>query len=245
MGTSKSYGGMKGKPNWAPLSSSVTRACGTGKISNSTLNNITSDFVKLLGGSNSGGRGYSKVGGRAGIKTAQRLGGFLSNVQSSGFQSALSNTGFDLSNKNANDAINHLLGYCAGAVSSIDEYAAKKAEKELLEEIGSDAKTIEELGKNFEDEVNEYGIEEILIRFYTNYLNEHLSVLFYEKLIKEKGQQANDNFFTQLKDFLFEKVKNVSRNRDISKVNFATTEGDTLVKNIFEDTLKAFEGYES
>jgi hypothetical protein len=245
MGTSKSYGGMKGKPNWAPLSSSVSKACNTGIISNNALNNISSNFVKLLGGSNLGGRGHSNVGGRAGIKTAQRLGGFLSNVQSDGFRTALSSTGFDFKDKNADDAINHLLEHCAGVVSSIDESAAKKAEKELLEEISSNAKTIEELEKNFEEKVNEYGVEELLIRYYTNYLYEHLSIGFDEKLIKEKGKMATDNFYTQLKDFLFEKVKNVSRHRDISKVNFATKEGKDLVKNIFEDTLKAFEGYES
>jgi 8-oxo-dGTP pyrophosphatase MutT (NUDIX family) len=245
MGTSKSYGGMKGKPNWAPLSSSVTRACEIGKIPNSALNNIASNFVKLIGGSNSGGRGHSTVGGRAGIKTAQKLGGFLSSVQSNGFRSALSGTGFDFTDKNANDAINYLLEHCAGAVSSIDEVAAKAAEKALLEEIGSDAKTIEELEKNFDEKVKEYGVEELLVRFYADYLYEHLSIDFDEKLIKEKGKQATDNFYTQLKDFLFEKVKNVSKHRDISKVNFADKAGNDLVKNIFEDTLKAFEGYES
>ena len=245
MGTSKSYGGMKGKPNWSPLSSSVSRACGTGTIPTTTLNNVASNFVKLLGGSNSAGQGHSKVGGRAGIRTAQRLGGFLSNVQSSGFRSALSNTGFDFTGKDANDAINHLLGHCAGTVSTIDEDAAKAAEKALLEEIGSNAKTIEDLEKNFEKKVNEYGVEELLIRYCTNYLYEHLSIDFDEKLIIEKGKQATDNFYTQLKDFLFEKVKTVSRHRDISKVNFADKAGNDLVKNIFEDTLKAFEGYES
>jgi hypothetical protein len=209
------------------------------------LNNVASNFVKLLGGSGSAGQGHSSIGGRAGIRTAQRLGGFLNDVQSGGFRSALSHTGFDFTDKNANDAINHLLEHCAGVVSSIDEGAAKKAEKELLEEIGSDAKTIEELAKNFDEKVNEYGIEELLVRYYANYLYEHLSIGFDEKLIKEKGKQATDNFYTQLKDFLFEKVKNVSRHRDISKINFADKEGSDLVKNIFEDTLKAFEGYES
>jgi hypothetical protein len=138
-----------------------------------------------------------------------------------------------------------LLGHCAGIVSTIDDAAAKAAEKVLLEEIGSDAKTIDDLEKNFDDKVNEFGIEELLIRYYTNYLYEYLSIDFDEKLIKEKGKQATDNFYTQLKDFLFEKVKNVSRHRDISKVNFADKAGNDLVKNIFEDTLKAFEGYES
>jgi hypothetical protein len=48
-----------------------------------------------------------------------------------------------------------------------------------------------------------------------------------------------------LKDFLFEKVKNISKNQDLSKIKWNTEQGERIVKNIFEDTLKAFEGYEN
>ena len=155
MGTSKAYSG-KGIPNWSNLSGSVTTACATGKIPDKKFNNIASNFVELLGGSNNGGRGNSKVGGRAGIRTAQKLGGFLSDVKSGGFRSALSGIEFDYKDKNANDAINYLLEHCAGVASSIDETAAKAAERQLLKEIGSEAKTLEELEKNFEAKIEEY-----------------------------------------------------------------------------------------
>lgn len=240
MGTSKAYNG-KGTPNWSKLSGSVTTSCGTGKISDKKLNSVISNFVDFLGGSNYGGRGNSKIGGRAGIRTAQILGGFLSNVKFKGFRGALSGIGFDCRDRDANDAINYLLEYCAGVASSIDETAAKEAERQLLKEIGSEAKTLEELEKNFEAKIEEYGIEELLIRYYAYYIYEHLSVGFYEKLIKEKGKTATDNFYIQLRNFLIEKMKNVSRNRDLSKVQWNGSDGDTLVKNIFEDTLKAFE----
>lgn len=245
MGTSKSYDGIKGNPNWSNLSGSVTRACDTGKISNSSLNNVASNFAKLLGGSNYGGRGRSNIGGGAGIRTAQKLGGFLGSAKSNGFISALSDTGFDFAGKNANDAINHLLEHCAGVASSIDEVAAKAAERQLLEDIGSNAKTIEELERNFDEKITEYRVEEILVKYYAFYVYEHLSVDFYEKLIEEKGRQATDNFYTQLKNFLIEKVKNVSRSRDIGKIDWKSSVGEELVKSIFEDTLKAFENYES
>lgn len=246
MGTSKSYDGIKGNPNWSHLSGSVTRACDTGSISNNSLNSVLSNFTKLFGGSNYGGRGQSKIGGRAGIRTAQKLGGFLSDVKSKGFGFAITGIGFDITNTTkANDVINYLLEYCAGVAASLDETAAKAAEKQLLDEIGSEAKTIEELEKNFEDKIKEYGIEELLIRYYSYYICEHLSIDFYEKLIKKKGKTATSNFFTQLKNFLFERVKNISRKRDLSKINWNGREGDELVKNIFEDTLKAFENYES
>jgi hypothetical protein len=245
MGTSKSYGGIKGNPNWSNLSRSVTSICNTGKISDKKFDEVTSNFVKLLGGSNYGGRGNSKIGGRAGLRTAQKLGGFFSEIKSSGFRSALSGIGFDFTNRNANDVINYLLEHCAGVASSIDETAAKAAERQLLKEIESEAKTLEELEKNFETKVAEYGIEELLIRYYAYYIYEHLSIDFYEKLIEEKGRTATDNFYNQLKNYLIEKMKNVSHNRDLSKIQWQSTDGDTLVKNIFEDTLKAFENYES
>ena len=90
----------------------------------------------------------------------------------------------------------------------------------------------------------EYGIEELLIKYYAYYIYEHLSIDFYEKLIKEKGKAATSNFYMQLKKFLVEKVKNIARKRDLSKIDWTSKEGDELVKNIFEDTLKAFENYE-
>lgn len=246
MGTSKSYGGIKGNPNWTQLSGSVTRACDTGRISKHSLNSVASNFTKLLEGSNYGGRGQSKIGGRAGIRTAHKLGGFLSDVKSNGFRSALSAIGFDATDKTiANDAINYLLEYCVGVASSLDDTAAKAAERQLLEEIESEAKTFEELEKNFEEKIEEYGVEELLIKFYAYYIYEHLSIDFYEKLIEKKGKNATSNFFTQLKNFLFERVKNISRNRDLSKIDWPGKEGDELVKNIFEDTLKEFEDYES
>jgi hypothetical protein len=245
MGTSKSYEGAKGHPNWPQLSSSVTRACDTGVITKNSFNNITSNFVKVLGGSNFGGRGNSKIGGRAGIKTAQKLGGFLSDVKAKGFRSALSDVGFDVTDTTKpNEAINFLLEYCAGVASSIDETAAKAAEGQLLEEIGSQAKNFEELAKNFEVSIEEYGTEELLIKYFGYYIYEHLSIDFYEKLIEEKGKAATSNFYKQLKKFVIEKVKNIARGRDLSIINWADKEGEDLVKNIFEDTLKAFENYE-
>ena len=180
MGTSKSYEGAKSNPNWPPLSGSVTRACDTGTISNNSLSNVASNFAKLLGGSNYGGRGRSKIGGRAGIRTAQRLGGFLGDVKSYGFRSALSGIGFDVTDTTKpNEAINYLLEYCAGVASSLDETAAKAAEKQLLEEIGSEAKDFEGLARNFDEKIEEYGIEELLVKYYAYYIYEHLSIDFY------------------------------------------------------------------
>ena len=157
----------------------------------------------------------------------------------------MSGIGFELTDTTMpNEAINYLLEYCAGVASSLDETAAKAAERQLLEEISSEAKNFEELANNFEQKIEEYGIEELLLKYYAFYIYEHLSIDFYEKLIEGKGKAATSNFYIQLKNFLLEKVKNIARRRDLSKIDWEDKEGDELVKNIFEDTLKAFENYE-
>lgn len=245
MGTSKSYSGISSNPNWTNLSRSVTTACNNGNISTDKLQKIASRFVSLIGGSNTGGRGGSKIGGKSGIRTAMKIGGVLSDIKNRGFSYALTNSGFlDDGTKTPNDVINHLLEYCAGVASSLDDTAAKEAERKLLEEICGEAKTLQELEQNFQNIIEEFGIQELLIKYYAYYIYEHLSIDFYEKLIKAKGKDKCGNLFTQLKDFLFERIKNMSRKIDLSKINWASEEGDRIVKNIFEDTLKAFEGYE-
>jgi hypothetical protein len=246
MGTSQSYSGFSKKPNWKPLSDSITRACDSGKIPNEKLARVASNFVNLLGGSNSGGRGKSKIGGKSGIRTAQKLGGFFGEISSLGLSQALANTGFDYDGtQSSSDIINHLLEHCAGVASAIDDTAAKEAERQLLEEIVTEAQDFSELEKKFKEKIEEFGIEELMIKYYAYYVYEHLAIDFYEHLIKSKGKSMCGNLYKQLKDFLFEKIKNISRNRDLSKIKWNGDEGNEMVKNTFEDTLKAFEGYES
>jgi hypothetical protein len=246
MGTSQSYSGFSKNPNWRPLSVSITTACDDGKIPVQKLGRITSRFVNLLGGSSIGGRGGSKIGGKAGIRTATKIGEFFGDVSSKGFSQALINSGFDYDGtQTPDDILNHLLEHCAGVAATIDDTAAKEAERQLLEEISSEAKDFQELEQNFQEKVEEYGTEELLIKYYAYYIYEHLSIDFYEKLIKDKGKSKCGNLYRQLKDFLFEKVKNISKNQDLSKIKWNTEQGERIVKNIFEDTLKAFEGYEN
>lgn len=242
MGTSQSYSGITGNPNWSKLSRQITTTCGNGSINQINLQKIASAFVSLLGGSNVGGRGGSSVGGKAGIRTARKIGDVFSKISREGFSYALSSSGFvDDGNKTPNDVINHLLEYCAGVASTLDDTAAKEAERKLLEEICAEAKTLKDLEQNFKKIFDDNDIQELLIKYYAYYIYEHLSIDFYEKLVKEKGKDKCGNLFKQIKDFLFEKIKNISQKIDLSKIKWTLEEGDRIVKNIFEDTLKAFE----
>jgi hypothetical protein len=244
MGTSKSYGGMKGTPTWSTLSSTITKAVNGGHPTKQSLGNVMSHTVAHLGGSHGASSGSSNTGGRAGVRAAQRFGSFIGSAQSSGFGSALGQLADGVEVKDADEAINLILEHCAENAGTLDEIAAKAAMRELLEEIGAETETVEELGDEFDAAIREFGVEEILVKYFGNYLYQHLCTDFYEKLIKEKGIRETDNFYKDLKDYIVEKTKTISKHRDLSKVDCNSEYGKKLMQDIFRDTLKAFEDYE-
>ena len=244
MGTSKAYGGLKGNPTWGPLSRAVTRAVNDGYPTRNSLGSVMSNAVSHLGGSYGASHGCSKTGGRSGVKTARLFGSFIGNIQNVGFLQALDRISGGIDINDVNQAINVILEHCAENAGILDEIAAKAAMRDLLEEIGAEAETIKDLGNNFEETVKDYGTEELLVKYFGNYLYEHLCIDFYEKLIKEKGIRETDAFYRDLKDYITEKTKTVSKHRDLRQIDWQSNYGQELMQDIFCDTLKAFESYE-
>jgi len=248
MGTSKSYSAsIKGQPQWGNLSGAVTNNCDGGKITTSNLGNILSRYVSVIGGSGRVGRGSSKIAGRAGIRTARNIGAFLGEFSASGgnIQFALEQVGLTgLEGLSLNEVIDRLLEHCSGPSSTLDDVAAKAASQKILEELASDAGTIEEWQQQLTETLDNETLEDIIERYFGYYIFEHLSIMFYEKLIVDKGKTDCDNLFRQIKDYVFEKIKNMNKTNSLNNINWAGEDADRLIKNIQEDVLKIFEGYE-
>lgn len=245
MGTSKAYGGLKGNPNWGSLSRGVTKAVNDGHPTQKGMRNAMSRLVTHWGGSSSASSGLSKTGGRAGVATARWFATFMGQVQTDGFRTALSTLPEGDKAEDANQAINVILESCAQEAGTHDEVSAKAAMKDLLEDIGTDAETLEELGDKVEEALKDYGQEELIVRYFGFYLYEHLCTDFYEKLIKEKGIRETESFYRDLKEYIIERTKTVSKHRDLRRVDWKTDYGKSLMQEILRDTLNAFEGYES
>ncbi len=243
MGTSKAYSGLKGKPNWKPLSTDVTRSCGNG-TSESSKSRIMSNLITTWGGASDVAYGKSRIAGRAGVYVAQNFGALLSSIQTDGFESAIRSLNPEANTNDANQSISQILESCAGTVTLMDEAAAKDALKDLLKEIKGAAVTNNELEAGFIENLEKYGQEEVIIKYYSYYIYEHLSTIFYEKLIKEKGKSATANFYKQIKSFIKARLKNISRNRSLQKLEWRGDKGKEFVQSILFDTLQAFEGYE-
>jgi hypothetical protein len=248
MGTSKAYSAsIKGQPQWGNLSGAVTASCDGGVVATSSLGNILSRYVAVIGGANRAGRGGSKIGGRAGIRTAKKLGSFLGAFNSSGgnIREALRKIGLpDLDNLPLNEVIDRLLEHCTGPSSTLDDVAAKAASQKILEELAADAETMEEWQQYLQDALDKEGLENVIERYFGYYIFEHLSIMFYEKLVVEKGKVDCDGLFKQIKDYVFEKIKNMNTTNPLRDLDWSGQDADRLIKNIQEDVLKVFEDYE-
>ena len=231
-------------PNWPAFSSTVTRSCDGSQLSKEKGIEILSGYVTAIGGATKAGRGDSGVAGRSGIRTAIKLGGFFDAFIGSGgkVKEALKSIGFaDFTDKSVADIINHLIEYSAGPSSTIDDKAAKEASRLLLEEIAGTANSIEELEAVLNHVFEKLTHEELIIKYFGYYILEHLSIWFYEKLVKDKGKNECTGLFRQIKDFIFESLRGVNKNRPLQNIKWGTEESDTLIKNIQQDVLTVFE----
>lgn len=246
MGTSKSYSEARKAmmPNWKELSNNVTRSCDGGNVSREKLNNILGNYTSLIGGANRSGRGNSKIAGRSGIKTAKKLGSFIGGFIASGgdLSQTLSQTGLtDLTGKSVDDIVNHLIEYCSGPASTIDDRAAKEASRILMEEMVGEASNIQELEENLKATFDNESLEDVMIKYFGYYILEHLSSMFYEHLVKEKGKSDCSNLFRQIKDYIFVELEQVNRNTPLNSIDWGGNEADRLIKNIQENVLTVFE----
>jgi hypothetical protein len=246
MGTSKSFSDTNQSmvPNWGTLSSALTSNCDSSTVATPKLNNILKQYVKALGGAISAGGGNSKIGGKAGIRTAKKIGGVFSTFTSSGnsIRETLQSTGLiDIDNKTVRDVINHLIEYCSGTASKIDDIAAKEASKLLFEDLLSQANDIDAVEILLTQTFETHTSEELIIRYFGLYINEMLSKWFYEKLIRSKNESDCKNLFRQIKDFILEKVGSIQKTNPLQNINWSSDAADNIIKRIQQDVLTVFE----
>ncbi|MCF8459606.1 MAG: hypothetical protein K9G46_02695 [Flavobacteriales bacterium] len=248
MGTSKSLSNVKGKsgvmPNWPALSNAVTRSCDGTTLTPERLSNITRHYVEAIGGSSTAGRGSSKVVGRSGINTAKRLGTFFSAFSGGGnnIRQALAETGLtDLTGKTVSDVIDHLIQYCSGETSTIDDRAAKEASRRLLEELVSNASSIEEIEVLLEQSFSFNTSEDLIIKYFGYYIYEHLSILLYEHLVSSKNEGDCQGLFRQIREFIVERLVDMQKRNPLHEIDWSSEEGDRVIKNVYQDVLTVFE----
>jgi len=245
MGTSASYHpSLKGKPEWGDLSGTVTSSCNGQALKDEQVKNILGKYVNVIHGSSKAGSGKSAVMGKAGLNSATKIGSFLGGLISGGFdiEKTLNDIGItDLSGKKLSDIVNNLIEYCSGPASSIDDIAAKEATRLLFEELFEKAKSIEELQEQLKATLSQENLEEMIIKYFGYYVFEHLSVMFHEKLTKQKGDRNRGKLFKRIKDFIIESLKRVNNKTPLKNIDWSGGKAKDLISKILTDVLAVFE----
>ncbi|MHA8059029.1 hypothetical protein [Aquirufa nivalisilvae] len=247
MGTSKSFSDVKKSmvPNWGKLSSSLTTNCGSPNLPSDKLKIIMKNFVSTLGSASAGGSGVSNVGGKSSIRTAKKLGKLFANFIGSGYdiRDTLEFIGLtDIDDKTVGDIINHLIEYCSGSATSIDDIAAKEATRLLLEEIIGQEKTIEEVENKLKDTFKDQeSLDEIIVKYFAYYINELLSKWFYENLIKKKNETDCNTLFNQIRNYIESNLLYLHKTNRLQNLDWSSEKADILIKHIQQDILTIFE----
>jgi hypothetical protein len=266
MGTTQRISpGVKNQPNWKELNSSVTNIAKTvekeseleqnkeqkqpeiaekehKKLIERRNNHIKSAFKNLIktgGGSSNVSKGKSSSIGRAGLKTSGKIVNFFSGVSSNGLRQTLEEIGFgSLEGKTVEDIVDFLIVYCSDTTTGLDETAANKASSEVFKEIeievGNDYDKFELLLKTYADG---NGLSNLLCLFWGNYIFEHLSQRFKEKITQQRGESVSKETFKIIKDDILGRIKVLNEDNPVVKINWKGQEGKNTIESIFKSII--------
>ncbi|MDR0682061.1 MAG: hypothetical protein LBG15_09485 [Dysgonamonadaceae bacterium] len=267
MGTTQRVSpGVKNQPNWKELNNSVTNIAKTiekeseleqneeqkkpdivakeyKKLIEKRNNYIKSAFKNLIktgGGYSNVSKGKSSSIGRAGLKTSGKIVNFFSGVSSDGLRQTLEKIGFgSLEGKTVENIIDFLIVYCSDTTTGLDETAANKASSEVFRKIEMEAENdyekFEQLLKTYADG---NGLSNLLCLFWGNYIFEHLSQRFQEKIKQQKGEFVSRETFKIIKDDILKGVNALNEDRPVVKIDWKGQEGKNIRESIFESIIK-------
>lgn len=245
MGTSKSYSDVnkKNMPNWPELSRTITRTCDGTTPTNDRMISILNYYVEAIGGSSAASRGSNKS--RKGArKTAKNLATIFQIIQQGGsISDVLAFTGFDtnLNGKTVEEVINHLIEFCSGPGSTVDDRAAKQASRMLLEELIDSANDLNDIDNKLSQVFQTADSQDLIIKYFAYYIYEHISIWFYDHLIKDKNQQDCESLFSHLRNFIVQRVGQINKKNPLTNVNWGSPDANQVISNIQRDVLIVFE----
>lgn len=241
MGTSASYNAPT-SPQWRDLKREVTRLARQGKPSPTGIRGILQNYVKVNNGSSRvASRGGSTGRGRAAQSVARNIGQFFSSVADVGFRETFEQAGLGLlEGKSVGEIAHSLLAYLGGQSSTIDEVDARKALSDLMDEILDDADSLEDVEEAMGTISRGESLDDMIRRFFGYYLYEQFCRVFYERLVARIGDMQADEFVDEIRDYICNALKHVTRHQDVSQIDWNGSQGQQIADKLLQDTLEVF-----
>jgi hypothetical protein len=169
------------------------------------------------------------------------LGEFLADAGQSGLREALKKQGLSgLIGKSVKEVMRGLISVLGGPSSTLDEVDARNALDETLREMTEDAKSFEEVENQFNVFADLGNIEEVLERFFANYIYERFLRSFYGQLRQRFGVEKAKSFLGSIRDCIRAYVERQKVKTGLSKVDWSGKQGSSVVQHIMENTFAIF-----
>jgi hypothetical protein len=125
-----------------------------------------------------------------------------------------------------------------GPASTVDDVDLRNALSALIDEICTGAETIEAMEAAFAAAAA--NLAGIIGRLFGYYIYERFCTTMYANLAKHYGFATADNYLTQIKDYIDGRLAVEAATQDLSSVDWAGNEGETIVGEILEATRTVF-----
>lgn len=222
-------------PLWQAAKASMTRGVrGDGPGAGGGMPQTGRSYVRAKGGSR-----VAAANASAGRATAQRITGFLSSVASDGVNAALQNLGLSrLIGSDVDTVYAELLDSIAPESSDFDESLARQAMEDALSSIYENSEKLDDL-----DHLSSGDVLSALERFIAGYI--------YRQWLQELGISIEKNAISEaqavtlersMKAYVYEAVKLEMETIDPLAVDWAGTEGKTIIQGLYEEAYAIIGG---
>jgi hypothetical protein len=250
MGTSKSYG----SPKWPGVNKEIGAAVSTGfptsqKIK-SAIGTFTKEYKNYLGTVNGTSRSRGQSGNRSEARARAAISGanlarFISTSAHLGLHDALKEFNLlDFKDKPLDEFIDLVAERLSSDGGLLDDDAINRAMADTLDELTENIRTIDEFDALLtKGNVN---IEVVLQVYYANILSINFEQKEYSVIREKISREKTEEFFKNARDIIRAIVRDeLSKERDLSKINWNSIEGQNIADQINQEVLEILIPHES
>lgn len=236
MGTSTGYT-LPTSGNWGNFKRNVTGLGQSGAASPSAVGRTLGNYVQAHGGASSLAQQMATAN-----QAGATLGGFLAGVRSGGLGESLRGIGLsNLIGKPASDVMRGFLNYLVGTSSLLNDDLVRNAFQDYQEEIAGHCETYEELEIVLSRAAVLDTVEDNLKRFFGFFIFRKFQRDCGEQLLKTCDTKYTARRILQtVQDYIFEKINQLTQDRDLGQFNWRGQEGIALAQKIQEKAWRIF-----
>ena len=225
-------------------------------LSKDTTNNtkarvIISKFIKAIGGATAFAAEERPIGKEtnrthfssySARKILNNILSFMSDSSKFGLQQALESRGLsDLQHESLKQIKRRLIEFFSEPAIDGDTEAASRAAAKIFEEIFEEVESKDELESFFTEIISSHESKRLLCLFYEYYICQLFDRTFFEDSMNKFGLKKTIELTEVIHKTIKEEMQKCQYERDLSTIDFSSTDGQLFVQGILQSILEILE----